>query len=109
MPYDHGLAHRVRTVLTDRIDPDEKEMFGGLGFMVSGNMCCGVIEDSLIARVGPDAYDDALDEPHARQFDYTGREMRGWVFVDHPGVANDGDLAAWIDRCLAFVETLPAK
>lgn len=109
MPYDDGLAYRVRTVLTDRTDPAELEMFGGLGFMADGNMCCGVVEDALIARVGPDAYEDALDEPHARPFDYTGREMRGWVFVDHPGVASDDDLAAWIDRCLAFVDTLPAK
>ena len=109
MTYDDGLAHRVREALRSRADPEEKEMFGGLGLMIGGKMCCGVIGDSLVARVGPDAYDDALDEPHARPFDFTGREMRGWVFVDHAGLASDSALEAWIDRSLAFVETLPSK
>ena len=109
MPYDDGLAHRVRAAMEERADPDELEMFGGLGFTVDGNMCVGVIEDSLVARVGPDAYDDALAEPHARPFDFTGREMRGWVFVDHPGLASDADLERWVDRTVAFVETLPPK
>jgi len=109
MPYDDGLAHRVRGVLETRTDPDELELFGGLGFTVDGNMCVGVIGDSLVARVGPDAYEDALAEPHARPFDFTGREMAGWVFVDHPGLAEGDDLAGWVDRSLAFVETLPPK
>lgn len=109
MPYDDGLAHRVREAMDARADHEEKEMFGGLGFIVAGNMCVGVIEDSLVARVGPEAYDEALGESHARPFDFTGREMRGWVFVDHPGLADDEVLGGWIDRCLAFVETLPAK
>jgi len=109
MPYDDGLAHRVRGALEPRAETTEREMFGGLGFMVDGNMCCGAIEDSLVARVGPDAYDDALEEPHARPFDFTGREMRGWVFVDPPGLAADDDLEAWVERSLAFVETLPPK
>ena len=109
MPYDDGLAHRVRESLEPRADTTEREMFGGLGFMVDGNMCVGVIEDSLVARVGPEAYDDARSEPHARPFDFTGREMRGWVFVDPPGLAEDEDLATWVERCLGFVETLPPK
>ena len=109
MPYDDGLAHRVREALDGRTDPEELEMFGGLGFTIDGNMCCGVIEDSLVARVGPDAYDESLDEPHARPFDFTGREMSGWVFVDPPGLSSDDDLEAWIDRSLVFVETLPPK
>ena len=109
MTYDDGLAHRVRAVLDSRADPTEAEMFGGLGFLLGGNMCCGVIEDALVVRVGPEGYDDALAEPHARPFDFTGREMRGWVFVDPPGLAEDEDLAAWVERCLGFVETLPPK
>lgn len=109
MTYDDGLAHRVREALETRRDPTEREMFGGLGFMLDGNMCCGVIEDSLVARIGPDAYDDTLSEPHARPFDFTGREMRGWVFVDPPGLAEDEDLETWVERCLGFVETLPPK
>ena len=109
MPYDDGLAHRVRETLDGRVDAEELRMFGGLGFTVDGNMCVGVIEDSLVARVGPEAHEDALAEPHARPFDFTGREMAGWVFVDHPGLAEDASLEAWIDRSLAFVETLPPK
>ena len=109
MTYDDGLAHRVREAMGARTDHEEKEMFGGLGLLVGGNMCVGVIEDALVARVGPDAYEEALAEPHARPFDFTGREMRGWVFVDHPGLAADEALEAWIDRSLAFVETLPRK
>lgn len=109
MSYDDGLAHRLRETLEPRGETTEREMFGGLGFMLGGNLCCGVIEDSLVVRVGPDAYDEALDEPHARPFDFTGREMRGWVFVDPPGLAEDEDLAAWVERCLGFVETLPPK
>ena len=109
MTYDDGLAHRVRDELGTRPGVTEKELFGGLGFMLEGNMCCGVIDDSLVARVGPDAYEDALAEPHARPFDFTGREMRGWVFVDPPGLSADDDLAEWVGRSLAFVESLPPK
>ena len=109
MPYDDGLAHRVREALDARAGVTEREMFGGVGFLVDDNLCCGVIGDSLVVRVGPDAYDDALDEPHARPFDFTGREMRGWIFVDQAGLASDAALDAWIDRSLAFVETLPPK
>lgn len=109
MTYDEGLAHRIRTRLEDRDDLAESEMFGGLGFMIGGNMCCGVHGDAMIARIGPEAYEDALEEPHARPFDFTGRAMRGWVFVDPPGVAEDEALEAWIQRALSFVVTLPAK
>lgn len=109
MPYDDGLAHRIRTALADETTLDEMEMFGGLGFMLDGNMVCGVIEDSMICRVGPDAYEEALTAPNARPFDFTGREMRGWVYVDPPGLAEDDDLGAWLARCLAFVSTLPPK
>ena len=109
MPYDDGLAHRIRQQLDAEPGLHEREMFGGLGFMLEGNMVCGVIEDSMIARVGADAYDGALEEPHARPFDFTGREMRGWVYVDPAGLAEDDDLEAWLDRCLAFVSTLPPK
>lgn len=109
MTYDDGLAHRVREALATRPAVTEKEMFGGLGFLIEGNMCCGVIDDSLVARVGPESYDDALSAPHARPFDFTGREMRGWVFVDHSGLSSEEELEEWVDRTVAFVETLPPK
>ena len=109
MPYDDGLAHRLRETLGDRPGLTERELFGGLGFMVNGHMACGVLDDAMVCRVGPDAYDEALAEPHARPFDFTGRAMRGWVFVDHPGLAADEALEAWVERALGFVGTLPPK
>ena len=109
MPYDDGLAHRIRRILGDRSDLEEREMFGGVGFMVAGNLVCGVHDDKLLARVGPEAYEDALEEPHARPMDFTGRPMRGLVFVDPPGVATDEDLHDWVERCRSFAESLPPK
>ncbi len=109
MPYDDGLAHRVRQALADEPGLEEREMFGGLGFLLEGNMVCGIVGDSLVARVGPDGYEAALEEPHAREFDFTGREMRGWVYVDPAGLTEDEALEAWLERCLSFVGTLPPK
>jgi hypothetical protein len=84
-------------------------MFGGLAFMIAGNMCVGIVGDDLMVRVGPDAAPDALELPHAREMDFTGRPMRGFVFVDAAGVTDRTDLEAWVDRGLAFAESLPAK
>ena len=109
MPYDDGLAHRVRTILESRGDINERSMFGGVGYMLNGNLVCGIHDDALIARVGPDAYTDALAETHAREMDFTGKPMRGLVFVDPPGTATDEALEAWLDRCLDFVGSLPPK
>lgn len=109
MPYDDGLAHRVRRTLGDRPDLAERRMFGGLAFLVRDHMVCGVLEESLVARVGPDAYDDALDAPHTREFDFTGRPLRGFVYVDPAGVSEDEDLARWVERSLTYVKTLPPK
>lgn len=109
MTYDEGLAHRIREQLRDHTGITEKQMFGGLAFMLDGNMVCGVLDDSLMARVGPDAYQEALEEPHAREMDFTGRPMKGLVFVDPAGIAEDDALDDWIERCLAFAESLPAK
>jgi hypothetical protein len=109
MPYDDGLAHRIRTRIDDELDVHEQELFGGLGFLRAGHLLCGVIDDSMVCRVGPDAYETALERPHARPFDFTGRPMRGWVYVDPAGLSEDAALDAWLDRCLAFVSTLPPK
>lgn len=84
-------------------------MFGGVGFLLNGNMCVGIWQSSLIVRVGPDAYADALAEPHVREFDITGRPMAGWVLVDADGVDDDESLRGWVGRGIDFVSTLPAK
>ncbi|MCJ7437805.1 MAG: TfoX/Sxy family protein [Acidimicrobiia bacterium] len=109
MAYDEALAERVRGVLGDDPRLHEQKMFGGLAFMVAGNMCVGVVGDDLMVRVGPDAYPGALELSHAREMDFTGRPMRGFVFVEVAGTAGRADLEAWVDRGLAFAESLPAK
>jgi TfoX/Sxy family transcriptional regulator of competence genes len=109
MAYSESLAERVREVLGRRKDLTEKRMFGGLAFLVRGHMCCGVIGDRLMVRVGPDAYDEALGRPHAREMNFTGRAMRGMVYVDPGGIASEKALAGWVERGLAFAETLPPK
>lgn len=109
MAYDEGVAERLREVLADTPALVEKKMFGGIAFMHAGNMCCGVADDVLMARVGPDAYEEALSKPHAREMDFTGKPLTGFVYVDPPGFAEDADLAAWVELCLAFTRSLPAK
>lgn len=109
MAYDEGLAQRIRDVLEDRPELTERKMFGGLAFLLGGNMTVGIVGEQLMARVGPDAWDDALAQPHAREMDFTGKSMRGFVYVDAAGVAEDEDLQAWIDRAAAFTSSLPPK
>ena len=109
MAYDEGLAERVRGVLAEVADTSERKMFGGLAFMVRGHMTVGIIGDELMVRVGPDGEDDALARPHARPMDFTGKPMRGYVYVAGEGAAEDDDLAAWVARGLAFTASLPPK
>ena len=109
MAYDEGLAERVREMLSDAPDVTEKNMFGGLCILIAGNMCCGILEENLMARVGPGQYDECLSLPYAREMDFTGRPMKGMVYVAPEGIAEDTDLKAWIDRCLSFVRSLPPK
>jgi hypothetical protein len=109
MAYDEGVAERIREVFAGRTDVVEKKMFGGIAFMVSGHMCCGVEGHSLMARVGPEHYDDALNRPHAREMDFTGKPLRGFVFVEPKGFESDKDLVSWIAFCERFVSTLPPK
>ncbi len=109
MAYDDGLAQRVREALASEAGVIEKRMFGGLAFMVRGNMCCGVSGKDLMARVGPDAYEEALGRPFARPMDFTGRPLRGFVYVGSEGCATDEELSGWVNRCLEFVGSLPAK
>ena len=109
MAYDEDLAARVRGTLPDDADVVEKKMFGGLSFMVRGNLCCGIIKDELMVRVGPARHADAVDLPHARIMDFTGRPMAGWIVVAPAGFATDDALRAWVERALDFALSLPAK
>lgn len=109
MAYDEGIADRVRAVVAGRDDIDEKPMFGGLCLLAHGNMFAGVQSDTLMLRVGSDAHEEALGRPHARVMDFSGRPMRGFVYVDPPGFASEAQLREWVGLSLAFVDTLPAK
>ena len=109
MAYNDGLADRVRGLLGEHPLLREQKMFGGIAFMVAGNMSVGVVGDDLMVRVGPPAYEEALALPNAREMDFTGRPMRGFVFVDAAGIATRGGLEQWVDRGVTFAESLPAK
>ena len=102
MAYDEGLAQRIREHLAEYGDVTERKMFGGLAFMVAGNMCCGVLQDQLMARVGEGYYAQALSAQHAREMDFTGRPMKGFVFVETLGIDMDEDLDYWVELCLDF-------
>lgn len=108
MPYSEQLAERIRGQLPRR-GIEEKKMFGGVGFLLNGNMLVGVWKSSLVARVGPERYEEALRAPFAGEFDITGRAMKGWVLVAPEGLEGDEGLRGWIERALEFVKTLPAK
>ncbi len=109
MAYDKALAERVRATLIGQDGMVEKSMFGGVAFMVGGNICCGIINDELMVRVGTDAHEAALQQPNVRNFDLTGRSMKGWVVVTAPGVQTGESLASWVQAGLAFAKTLPVK
>jgi TfoX/Sxy family transcriptional regulator of competence genes len=107
--YDEGLAQRIRESLEDVRGITEKRMFGGLAFLLDGNMACGVVGEDLMVRVGPDAYGESLERPHARAMDFTGRPMKGLVYVSPPGYEAESDLDSWVGRGVAFARSLPSK
>jgi TfoX/Sxy family transcriptional regulator of competence genes len=109
MAYDEGLAQRLREALEERDDVTEKKMFGGLAFLLGGNMCVGVTGSELMVRVGPDGHAEALAQSHAREMDFTGRAMKGFVNVAADGFEADRDLQGWVARGVAFAGSLPAK
>ena len=108
MAYDETLAARIRDAFGPRTDLREQKMFGGLAFMVGSHMCCGIVGDELMLRVGAGA-EELLEKPHVRPMDFTGRPMKGFVFVSPEGVATDATLEEYVERALAFVGTLPPK
>src|SRR5687768_10314701 len=109
MAYDEGLAERIRGLLEDRGKVSERRMFGGLAFLMRGHMTVGIVKDELMVRVGPESYDRVLSEPHARAMDFTGRPMKGLVFVSPEGVDSDTDLERWVERGVGYAASLPAK
>lgn len=111
MAYDEGAAQRVREVLAELELPGlvEKKMFGGIAFMVQGNLACGVSKEELIVRVGPDRYPEAITKPYTRPFDMTGKPMQGWVMVAADGYESDEALTDWVRQGVEFALSLPAK
>jgi hypothetical protein len=109
MGYDKRLAERVRALLESKPGFSEKAMFGGVCFLLRGNMACGVLNDDLIVRVGLEKYAEALKLRYTKEFDITGRPMKGWVMVSAEGHKKKHDLVAWVERGAAFALTLPAK
>lgn len=107
--YDDKLASRIRRALRDASHVTERKMFGGIAFLDRGHMVCGVVKSDLMLRVGPDAYDGALAEPHARVMTFTGRPLRGMIYVSPSGLRTAKALRTWIARGLRFTQTLPDK
>ena len=109
MAFSEELAERIRRRLARRKGVEEKRMFGGVGFLLHGNLLVGVWKDSLIVRLGPDEGEEALKEPHVSEFDITGRSMKGWVLVAPEGIENDDQLGGWVQRAVKFVGKMPGK
>ena len=109
MAFNESLAARIREALARKKGVEERKMFGGIGFLLNGNLLVGVWKESLVVRVGKDEGEAALREPHVKEFDITGRAMKGWVLVAPEGIGDDGQVKAWIQRAVKFVGKLPAK
>ena len=109
MAYDEGLAQRVREVLADEPGLTEKRMFGGVAFMLDGNMACAVTNDDLMVRVGKDGSDALVGQPGVRVSDMAGKPMKAWLLVSAEATQQDGDLASWVRRGADFARSLPPK
>jgi TfoX/Sxy family transcriptional regulator of competence genes len=109
MAYDETLASRLRTILQTQQGVSERQAFGGISFLINGNMSVGVIGDELVVRVGPEGFETALADEHIRPFDFSGRPMKGWVYVAPEALASDESLAAWAQRGVMFARSLPSK
>lgn len=109
MAYDPDLAQRVRDALGQWPGISERKMFGGLAFLVDGKMFVGISGSKLMARIGIERYQDALALPNVREMSFTGRPMKGYVYVDPPALESSRDLEAWVTWCVKFVAALPQK
>ena len=108
MAYDENLAGRIRERMLGQPGLSERKMFGGLAFMLDGHMCCGIVGKDLMLRLGTDGAAGALEQPHVRPMDFTGRPMAGMVYVAPEGLGTDA-LEDWLTEAAAFVRTLPPK
>ncbi len=106
--YNEDLAGRVRAALADRTDVEERKMFGGLSFMVAGQMCCGVLKNDLVVRIEPTEFDTLVAQPHVRPFDLTGRPTQGMVYVDSDALADPEVLRTWVHRGSDYEPAHPA-
>lgn len=109
MAYSESLAARIRQLLPRNSSFAEKKMFGGVGFLLNGNMLVGVWKDSLIVRLSPELAEKALKKEHVRPMDITGKPMKGWLLIEPEGMEQDESLADWIEQARSFVKTLPKK
>jgi TfoX/Sxy family transcriptional regulator of competence genes len=109
MVYNERLAEKTRSLLSRRKGFSEKKMFGGMSYLLNGNMCCGVLKDDLVVRVGPEKFEEALQMPHARPMDFTGRSIKGFVYVDAKGWSRDSSLKKWVELGVKHALSLPKK
>ena len=109
MAYDEALASRIRDVLAPHGGISERKMFGGIAFLMNGNMCCGVVRDELMLRLGKDEASAALEEEHTREMDFTGRAMKSMIYVRPQGCQTAEDVSGWVDRAVRFASSLPPK
>lgn len=109
MAYDEKVAERLGKFFAEHRGVEEKKMFGGIAYMYRNHMCVGVINDMLMVRIGPEQYEKALSEKHVRPMDFTGRPMKGYIYVETAGFKTEKSLKKWVDLGIKFVKTLPAK
>ena len=109
MAFDETLAARIRALLADRKGITEKKMFGGIAFLLGGRMCCGVLDSDLVARVSAEDQPALLGKPQVRPMDFTGKPLTGFLYVGPAAIRTAASLGAWVERCVTFARSLPAK
>ena len=109
MAYNENLAKRIQVLLSSTPELVEKKMFGGIAFLLRGNMACGVHKDTLMVRLSPEQHTETLRIPYTTPFNLTGREMKGWVLVEEGGYQGEAELEAWVRKGVDYALTLPPK